>query len=155
MGLSGMASVRDLGSVIKCLGLQAQSGLAAGTGDNTEVTSPTIDRQEAGAAGFMSAVVAIAYKTSLTAAATLKLTLKIQESADNSTWDTAVNLQTALTLKTGALTNEVGVHEEALDLSSRKRYVRFLITMDLSAGATDVFVYGGTIVLGGADRLPV
>ena len=141
-------------SQVVLLPVQGQQGVAAGTGDNTELTSAAINTKPQGSAGFMAAILAIAYKTTLTAAATLKVTIKIQESADGSNWDAAETLINAETLKTGALTNEVGAYELEIDISTRKQYIRFLITMDLSAGATDVFVYGATLIATGYDKLP-
>jgi predicted transcriptional regulator len=149
-----MVSELNASSQYKVTALQGQSGVAAGTGDNTEVTSAAVDLQPVGLAGYSSGSVVIAYKTSLTASETLKLTLKRQESADGSTWDTAVVLANAVTLATGALTNSVGVYEYAETFKGLKRYVRYLVTMDCSAGATDVFVYGAAVILAGADRLP-
>ncbi len=153
--MGSIGGIRDLGSVIKCLALQAQNGVAAGAGDNTELTSEVINRNEAGAAGFMSAVLCLAYKMNLTAAQTCALTLKISESDDGTNWDADEVLQNAVVIETGAQVNVVDEFEQAFDLSERKQYIRFKITMNLSAGATDTFVYGGCIVLGGADRLPV
>ncbi len=145
---------RDPASLAKSVGVQAQNGVAAGTGDNTELTSAGIDRMPVGQGGFLSAILAIAYKTSLTAAATLALTVKISESDDNSSWGADSTLINAEVLSTGAQTNLVGVRELGLDLTQRKRYIRFKITMDLSAGATDVFVYAANLTLLNADRLP-
>jgi hypothetical protein len=44
--------------------------------------------------------------------------------------------------------------ETDVDLTPRKRYVRFNATPDLSAGATDVGEMTVAVVLGGADKLP-
>lgn len=146
---------RDLASQIKIVGLTAQSGVAAGTGDNTEVTSDGIDRAPTGSPMFLSAVFALAYLTSVTAAQTLKLTIKISESDDGTAWGADETLINAQTIETGAVSAKKSIFELGLDLSKRKRYVRFKVTLDLSAGATDTFVYGSSLVLGGSDRLPV
>lgn len=145
---------RDPASLAKTVGVQGQSGVAAGTGDNTELTSAGIDRMGTGVGGFLAAILAVTWKTSLTAAATLNLTVKISESDDNSSWGSDTTLINAEVQATGAQTNLVGTRELGLDLTQRKRYIRFKITMDLSAGATDTFVYGATLTLVGADRLP-
>lgn len=147
--------MHDITNGVKLLPVQGQSGVAAGAGDNTELTSAAIDRIPTGDKGFMSAVLAIAIKTSLTAAATLSVGVKISESDDGTTFGADEVTQALTVVKTGALTNDVSVSEFAYDLASRKRYIRFKITLDLSAGATDVFVYGASLVLGGSDRLPV
>lgn len=149
-------SLLDPASQSKAVAVTSQQGVAAGTGDATELTSAAIDRIPKGLGGFMSALLVIGYKTSLTAAATLKLGVKIAESDDGTNWGTDEVLETLASkvLATGALTNSDGVYELGLDLSKRKRYIRFKITMDLSAGATDVFVYSAVLVLTAPDRMP-
>ena len=144
----------DPAAVVKTVGLQAQSGVAAGTGDNTELTSAGVDRKPVGLAGFDAAVLAVGYKTSLTAAATLSLTVKISESDDGSTWGSDTTLINAEVQQTGAKTNEVGVRELGIDLRPYKKHVRFKITMDLSAGATDVFVYSAVLSLVASNSSP-
>lgn len=136
------------------VGLTAQSGVAAGTGDNTELTSAAIDRMIAGGAGFLSGLFVANYVTTLTAAATLKITVKIADSDDGSTFGSDTTIASAVTLETGALTAEVGAYELGVDLAGYKRYVRFKVTMDLSAGSADTFVYGAGLILTGADVLP-
>jgi len=155
MGFSTFGGDRDPASQVKVVALQAQNGVAAGTGDNTEVTSAAVDRKPQGLAGYDAGVIAVNWKTSLTASQTLALTLKIEESDDNSSWGSPETLISAETQSTGAQTNLVGQRELNIDLRKRKRYVRFKVTMDLSAGATDTFVYGACIVLTDSDRLPV
>jgi len=59
-----------------------------------------------------------------------------------------------VTVATGVLTAINGTYEYVLDLAAYKQFLRFKVTMDLSAGATDTFVYGAALVLGGADRMP-
>lgn len=151
---TSFGAIHDPASSHKVVALTAQSGTAAGTGDNTEKTSASIDRKPTGLPGFDAITIALTYLTSVTAAQTLKLTLKIEESADGSSWGTAETLLNAVTLETGAVTGKTAVYEHSLDLRKRKRYVRFLVTLDLSAGATDTFVYGASGVLSAADAFP-
>lgn len=146
---------RDLASQIKVVGLTAQSGVAAGAGDNTEVTSDAIDRVPTGLPMFLSAVFVAAYLTTVQAANTLKITLKISESDDGSSWGADETLLNAVTMETGLVTAKKSAYELGIDLSKRKRYVRFKVTLDLSAGAADTFVYASSLVLGGSDDLPV
>jgi hypothetical protein len=145
----------NVGSTLQAFAVTAQNGVAAGTGDNTELTSSGIDRIPVGLPSFQSGILAVGMKTSLTAAATLSLTVKISESDDNSSWGADTTLINAEVQSTGAQTNQNLVRELAVDLQGRKRYVRFKVTLDLSAGATDTFVYGATFVAGGSNRLPV
>lgn len=153
--MTAFLTVRDPASMTKAVGLSTQSGVAAGAGDNTELTSPAIDRMGTGLGGFMAAIVAIAYTTTVAAAQTLKATVKVSGSDDGSTgWTTDVVLANLVTLETGVVTAKCSAYELGVDLSAYKRFVRFKITLDLSAGATDVFVYGASLLLSGADKLP-
>jgi hypothetical protein len=150
----GFQLVRDPASQMKAVGLTAQSGVAAGTGDNTELTSAAVDRMIVGGIGFLSGLFVINYLTTLTAAATLKATVKIADSDDGTTFGSDTTLASAVTLATGALTAAAGAYELGVDLSAYKQYVRFKVTLDLSASGTDTFVYGSGVILAGADRLP-
>jgi hypothetical protein len=122
---------------------------AAGTGDATAVTGATIDRQ-----GFGSAKVVVCWLTTLTAAKTLSLAVAYQDSADGSSWNTAVALQAATVMATGELTASKDEVEFNLDMSGLQRYVRINFTPDLSHTGTDTAVVAATIILGGADELP-
>ena len=131
--------IRDPASQLKAVGLTAQSGVAGGTGDNTELTSGAIDRVISGGIGFLGALFVANYLTTLAAAATLKVTVKISDSDDGSTWGSDTTLATTVTLETGAATAKAGAYE---------------LGIDLSAANTDTFVYGAGLVLTGADRFP-
>ncbi len=124
---------------------------AAGTGDNTAVTGAGIDR----AAYNMpeSAAVNLGWLAALSASQTLSLAVSIQESADNSSWDTAEVLQASTVVATGA-GNKSGVTKLAVNLKNRKRYFRINFTPDLSAGATDTALVNAVAVMGGAHTLP-
>lgn len=147
-------SLRNPLAETKAVALPCQSGVAAGTGDNTELTSAAIDTKAAGSVGFLSAVLAIAYRLNLTAAQTVALTVKIAESDDGSAFGSDTTLVNAAVIATGALVNSDAVYRLDLGLPARKRYIRIKITMNLSAGATDTFVYGAFVELFGADKLP-
>ena len=148
----------DLGGAIKAVfcGAINNSGepllaTAAGTGDNTEVQGASIDRL-----GYDSAVVVVAYNTSLTADKTLSIAVEIEDSADNSSWDTAVVLQAATVEETGTAgtgSNNTGVVEIPVDLRGYSRYVRFNFTPDLSHSGTDTVDGICVALLGGADKL--
>lgn len=128
---------------------------AAGTGDNTEQTGPTVDRLiTTTGAVYNSARLDILYTTTLGSSETLKLTAKIQDSADNSTWNTAVVLQAATTVETGVQTGKKGVASYQVDFAGRARYVRILWTADLSASGTDTAILSAQLTMGGASILP-
>lgn len=149
-----MTTVRNPTAETKLVALPCQNGVAAGTGDNTELTSAAIDRITAGGIGYLAGTLNIAYRCNLTAAATMKFTIKIAESDDGSSFGADTTLVNATTIETGAQVNKDGVYRLDLGLHARKRYVRTKITVDLSAGATDTFVYGAMVELFSPDRMP-
>ncbi len=128
--------------------------LAAGTGDNTAKTGATVDTR-----GYGSCMLVLGYHTVLTEAATLALAVELQESADDSTWDTAEVIQATTVCDTGTAggSTEQGFVRFKIDLTaaeSRKRYIRFNYTPNLSAGATDVAEVIAIALLGGAQDKP-
>lgn len=134
----------SIGAEIAPLGSDAWNIVAAGTGDNTEVIGQTINRQ-----GFQSGALQIPFKAVLAGAQTLSVLVKRQQSADGSAWDTAETVVENAVVATGAGTVR-GVVELDQDLTALKQYVRYNVTPDLSAGATDTAVLGLVFVAGGA-----
>lgn len=146
---------RDPTSTTKVFGVAAQSGVAAGTGDNTEVTSAAIDLRPAGGApNYDAAQLVIGYLTSVGASETLKATVKIAESDDGLTFGADQTLASAVTLEAGAVSAKANAYRLDLGVHARKRYIRLKVTLDLSRGATDTFVYGAAVVAQSSDRLP-
>jgi hypothetical protein len=139
----------DIGGSIKPVACGATTATAAGTGDNTAVTGATINR-----AGFESLLFALAWRVSLTAAKTLTIAAEYQESADGSSWDTAVALESATVVATGALTADVGQRQYKLNLAGKKQYIRFNFTPNLSHTSTDTVDIGAIAILGGAAVKP-
>lgn len=138
------------GYVKALLPFKATALTAAGTGDNTEITGPAID-----CFGYSSLILSIGWLTSLTADKTLSILVKYQSSQDNSNWDTAVTLQASTVVSTGAKTAEGAIQTTlALALADKKRYIKFLVTPDLSHSGTDTATVYGTAILGGAETLP-
>jgi hypothetical protein len=124
---------------------------AGATEDNVEVEGESINRRQA-----MSCVLAIAGKAKLAATKTISFGVKYQLSADNSTWDTAVVMQAATVAATGGgggTTEDISV-ELNLSLKGKKKYIRFNITPDMSATATDTAVWAATCSLAGFTVLP-
>lgn len=142
----------DVGNYIKPVAVGAGTATAGGSGDNTKVTGQTINRQ-----GFLSGVLAVAFKATLAEDETVSFAVEVQESADGSNWGTAEVLQAATVAATGDTggSTEYGVVEINENLKGRKKYVRYNITPDLSATTTDTLTWGATFVLGGADVKPV
>lgn len=148
---------KDLNSEIKILVTGGGRLVAAGAGDNTEVTGNTIDRYGAsGKQRYASAVVSINCRAVLAASKKLQIGLKLQESSDGSSWDTAevVYAATDVLVDSGSGSTLTGNKVTGLDLSSRKRYIRFNHTPDLDASGTDTAEVIGTVTLGGGHTLP-
>lgn len=146
-----MYSKQSFNSLFRAEQIQTASAIAAGAGDNTKVTGLTIDRL-----GFRSGSILISYETALAEDATLTLAIEIQESDDDSSWDTAVVIQAATVVATGGTggTTENGVLQIGDQWEARKRYIRYNVTPNLSAGATDTATWSGIVILGDAFEIP-
>mgnify|MGYP001582821430 CR=1 FL=1 len=127
---------------------------AAGSGDNTELTGEVIDRL-----GFESCVVAVPFKAVLATAESLALTIKVAESEDGSTFgsdETIASAVTVVTQASGGTTHDtyfLNVNLSGVG-APRKRYLKFKLTPNLSASATDTAVVAGLVILGGAVVKP-
>jgi hypothetical protein len=138
------------------LSLAGTRGVAAGTGDNTEIVGPTIDRASFGYA--KSAVFVIAGSATLTSGLTLTMKSVAVEHDDDSAFGSGADHATyadrvSLTgISGGAAQNFREEYE--VDLSGAERYIRMTATPDLSHTGTDIFTIAGVAVLGGQDTLP-
>jgi len=135
----------------------APSVVTAGAGlDALEVTGQTIDRKaSSGTALAHSIDLATAWLAALTDTKSLSFTINLQESADDSTWDTAEAVQ-AVTVEqlATATTNYRGTNRQRIDLMDRKRYIRFNVTPTLSNTATDTASFHTIAHLGGWNQTP-
>lgn len=155
-----LGQMKDIGAVIKNIACGGAIATAAGTGDGTAVTGASIDRKPKGGIGFGSCTLALAYLTTLAAAKTLAFQVEVQESADDgagapASWETATVLQASTVQATGALTASVGILEiKDTGFSSRKQWVRYNFTPELSNTATDTVVANLVATFGGPDSMP-
>lgn len=124
----------------------------ASTAADSSFTGATINRL-----GYYDGVLTIPWAAALTSGKYLKATVTYQESADGNTWDTAVSLLASTTLGTGASGGSTpsGVIEQYLDLTGKKQYVRFNVTVGLEATATDTVTLAGAFVKSNSDTEPV
>jgi hypothetical protein len=149
---------KDLGAHVlsKAGGTTANAGApsvitAAGALDNLKVTGQTINNINGGASG----VLVLAGLTALGAAETLTAAVELQESSDGSSWDTAEVVEAATTVASGgAGGNFHFLREYDIELAKRKQYIRFNVTLNLSAGAADTALAAWPFVIGGDDVLP-
>src|SRR5574343_573257 len=144
----------DIGNYIKGRHCYMTGTLTAGSTDNVAKTGDSIDRlSNYGMAG--SCKVVLQYYATIAASETATVDLTIQDSDDNSNWNTAETLQTNLAVASGLITNVDGLVDCGnYDLSAYKRYIRFNSTVDLSASGTDTIAYSLAAILGGYDTLP-
>jgi len=124
---------------------------AAGTGDATKVTGQSIDLLGKTSGG--SGILVVSGVAALTAAKTLSIAVELQESSDNSSWDTAEVVEAA-TVVASATGNNQFVRSYGILLKSRKRYIRFNVTPDLSHSGTDTATFSSCLVIAGDDVLP-
>lgn len=150
--------LRDVGNQVKSVLAnfsQDSSGdpkiiVAAATEDNVKGTGETINRAATRTLA-QSVSLVISYQAVLAATKTISFAVERQDSADGSTWNTAVVVQAATVAATGGGggTTEKGVVEIDESLDDHDQYVRYNVTPDLSATATDTCQFTVTAVLGG------
>jgi hypothetical protein len=146
----------DIASVITEWTASAFTSLTAGgTGDNTSVVGLTLDRASVGVP--LCGEIVIAFEAVLAAAATLSVTaLKIEHSADASTWADYLALTAPGVVATGPGGGGTvrGQATAAVNLSSAYRYIRVTHTPDLSAANTDTAKTLALLVLAGFAAIP-
>lgn len=152
-------TTRDIGALIKALNAFPSINVTAGgAGDNTPVNGNIIDRL-AYADLFMSGKICIPFTTTLGAAETLKLDVKVQDGnasnlSDAADYGTPVVAQTVATGPGGGGT-VLGIFELDVDFSGAGRYIRVVVNPNISTANTDTArVGGGTLVVGGGNELP-
>jgi len=139
---------RDIGEFLQPAGLGFFSATAGGSGDATEIDGATVNRATYGMP--QSALLKIQWVTSLTAAKTLAFTVTLQDSADGSAWSdvTVSDFASAITVATGALTDDEDFWTARLKLSGLRQYVRAQVKPDLSHTSTDTAIGNFCFILG-------
>lgn len=149
-----IVSIRNVGSLLTArLASAFTSVTAAGTGDATAINGTSFDRQSLNLP--RSCVFTTLFSATLAATKTLSLTTVIQHSDDGSTW-AAYQSEAATVVATGPTGGGTvsGQHSIAVALGSAKRYVRAVVTPDLSASGTDTATVVESAVFGGENPLP-
>lgn len=149
----------DINSLISArIASTITSATAGGTGDNTAITGVTVDRLAFPLVNPpLCASLLLLFDTTLAAAATLSLkTVKIQDSADGSTWADYKTFTDPGVVATGpgGGGNVKGSTRLGVNLSSARRYVRAVFTPDLSAANTDTASVLAALVFAGFDAIP-
>lgn len=136
----------------------AKTATAGGAGDDTEVNTAWVDRMDDDYGMAMSAKLVIVYEAALADTETLTFAGNFQDASDAAGSDaadygTAIAATTVSSADSAGSTND-GTIEIDVDLSAAKEFVRFQLTPNLSAGATDTLKWSATLVFFGGSRQP-
>lgn len=167
--MSSIVMQKSIGELIvpKVL-TKSQAFTAAGAGDNLAITGTGVDREGMSTGSLaLSLDVEVAYDVTLASGATLSLTMNVQDSADNSTFaDFATEVATVVATGPSGGARVQGIARlvvpsankptgtPGMGLSGARRYIRLVLTPDLSAGGTDTGVVQAIGVFSGFDFLP-
>ena len=123
-------------------GIDSTSVTAGGSGDATAINGVAIDRDS-----MYSGQVNVSYDATLSTDETLTLAMKLQHSDDGTNFEDFVTLDNEVVLATAK-----GVVSRNFSLRAAKKYIRLVVTPDMSASDTDTASIGGTVVLTGSDK---
>ena len=144
---------KDAGAYLKVLSGGGARGVAAGTGDNTEVFGDIVDQNLAANKGPRSGIIFVAGSATLTDAKSISiLSVKIEHGivanlSDAVDFFTAVDFDDVKVSSGGS--TEIFAIKLNIDLWGVKRYWRVSIIPDLDHTDTDVFELGfGVAVIG-------
>jgi hypothetical protein len=138
---------KDAGAHLKVVGGGGARGVAAGTGDNTEVVGVIVDSTLE--PGLVSGLIIVAGSATLTTAKSISiLDLKIEHGDDSGLSDKAdytfghtKNSVSDIKVSASGSTEPFAIKQK-VDLTGLKRYWRVSCKPDLDAGSTDVFELG-------------
>ena len=158
-----LARHRDPGAFIDARrGFNALTVTAGGAADGVAQNGLSVNRlvdlrDEGEGAAFL-----LAFSASMATTETAIVSVQFQDSADGSSWANLGSAQTAPTIggasgaqtPDGVLIFHMGV-EGRSGLDSARQFIRAVVTVTLSAGATDTFEEFGIWVVSGARNLEV
>lgn len=143
-------NVSKIGDFLTPRGAFGVLTITSGAGnDNVAQTGPTCDRLD-----YESATIFIAGVCSVSATFFLTDKIQIQDSADSISWNAAVTLKAAANLVAGAVTSAGFSDRFDLNLAQYNRYVRLVITTQLTKGSVDTCSWAAFFCLGGAVNKP-
>lgn len=146
--------MRQIGDQIYAAKTIGYEATAAGTGDNTKVTSAYIDRLSSNGGMFNSLQIVCPYLATLTAAQTLSLTVSLLHGTTTSP-ATSVAVLAKTVVETGADTATSGIYEcTPVDLRPYGRYLKIELTPDLSHSGTDTASGHAVALLGNCGVEP-
>jgi hypothetical protein len=152
-----VAFQRNVGSfILPIAGLAAQTVTAGGGADGVAQNGITFDRNSL-QDGVLSALFVLHAELALGASDTATALIAFQDSADGSTWATYDPGPPDDYAAEVTAVNADGhrVFKRKIQLGGARRYVRAVVTVTLSAAATDTAKIDGLFILGGSDELPI
>lgn len=163
--MAGIAGRKDIGVFLKQAAALTNAAITAGAGnDGSAVNGLGIDRATlAGGDLPLSIVVLVGFTAVLGQDETLSYIVKLQDSADGSTWadltDENGNVITSGTAQVAATgggggSTENGVFTLKSLIQNARQHVRAVVTADLSRANTDTVTHGAVAVFGGFAELP-
>jgi hypothetical protein len=152
-----VAFQRNVGSFIKPVaGLAAQTVTAGGGADGVAQNGITFNRATLGDT-VLSALFSLHAELALGASDTATVLITFQDSADGSTWATYDAGPPDDYAAEVTAVNADGHHifTRKCQLGGAKQYVRAVVTVTLSAAATDTAKIDGQFIVGGSYELPI
>jgi hypothetical protein len=128
---------------------------AGATSNYAYKTGNTITRSSLLPANYLSADFIVPYKATLAAHKKATIKMKVEDSADSSSWAAYGPSEVSTVIgSTGATAAQTlrGALALAVDLADARGYVRFDLQPILSATATDTLAVAGVAALSGSDR---
>lgn len=148
------AHQHDIGSYLNVAPGVASTAQTAGA--TSAANGKTFDRLAQADRGH-SVMIVGSMQATVASGKTAALTLKLQDSANDSDWTDFGTASAAIPTHDaagGAISNVANTVKHSVDLASARRYIRMVATPTLSATATDTCVFYGFLALGGADTIP-
>lgn len=148
------AHQHDIGSYLNVAPGVASTAQTAGS--TAAANGKTFDRRAQSDRG-QSVMIVGSIQATLASGETAALTLKLQDSANDSDWTDFGSASAAIQTHDaagGAISNVANTVKHTVDLVNARRYVRAVITPTLSKTQTDTCVFYGFLVLGGAETIP-
>lgn len=151
---------RDILSSLIVIPAAPARAIVAGAGsDNVAANGLSIDQTAQVKAETLA--ILLGWEATLANGATLTVTWKLQDSADNSSWadivvppvGNPIDVSGTMLFTATSATTFRGVIQAECPLEYCRRYVRITYTADLSAANTDTASFSGIALFGGVSRL--
>jgi len=151
---------RDLAQLVDIVPALAHTNVTAGgSGDATDANGVSIDQAAAGRQKAECITFVVVAEATLASAQTLSNAIRVQDSANGSSWADVVDprvpsatFSTAATSAAGVATNQT-VAKLSVPTEYLRQYVRVVATPNLSASGTDTARLQGVAILSGLAKV--